>query len=288
MWFFFIIIIIGVVVYFYFKSKKSNLKLEKNGGFIPTVSMKKYVEVREPPIRKTPKVLANDDYCRDDLIESFIDEWTDPETYNDDNNFKKKPTKNQAIDVFNQLAEQNHLYFHIDNNTDEIVITKFRELYPDVANSHEEREKLFALEDFIEDWMDADLEENEFKRKPSKKACITVFEELNNSKINYEKIRSNEDNLVIDKFRELFPEITHTALEKEILDEREYFIDDWTVWDGSVGEYKSKLVKKPTKKQVKEVFNALIVDGHKPIDIAYDDKAVFKKLIFMFPELKKD
>lgn len=285
MWIIFIIAIIAVAIYLYFKNKKSI----HNSNDIPSINITTSFRSYADGVEQLPKTYekkiptlkifqANSTYNRDKILKSFI------RNCNDNYYFKVLPTEDQCIKIFEALEEKNYLYSYILQDTSNSVLDQFREIFPNITYSKIEIERTGSLESFIEYWTDAD--EDDFKKLPNNKMCIEVFELLENIGISYSEI-ANNDLLVLNKFRELHPSITYTELEKEIREELELFLDNWSTWNGALEDFKSQLLKKPTQKQMKDIFNALILDGFKPTDIDYNEDAVFNKLITLFPELKK-
>lgn len=281
-------IIVIALIYFMIEKKKKTSKI------IFSIETKTYIDGVEQPStpivyeKKIPKLklyFANESYDKNKLIKSFIRSWSKTKEYSPES-FKEDASEDQILKVFDTLEKEYILYYHIKENTDDIVLTKFRELYPEITKTSLEQERFECLDLFLEEWTDVWLDDYEFKKKPTKTICIKVFEQLE-KQLSYQEITESRE-LVLNKFRELYPEITNTVLEMEALEELEYFLEDWSTWEGALEYYKPELIKKPTKKQMKDIFYALFNDGMKPKDICLcNDDIVFNKLMSLYPELMK-
>lgn len=157
---------------------------------------------------------------------------------------------------------------------------------PQSVTLHQSYKRDDSIDNFLSYWLNVDSNDYDFKKKPTKEYCLNVFNDLEKDGYNFKEIYEN-DEIVISKFRQLHPHIMNTLLEKEIKEELEFFLEDCRTWDGLLEDIRSKLKKKPTQKQLKEVFYSLINNGVKPTDIMYSDQKIYIKLIELFPELKK-
>lgn len=249
-----------------------------------------FPEIIEPKkkISKLKVYPLNNEKNKERLLNKFLGIWSNEENY-DDYEFNKNPTQEQVVSIFYALENEYYLYDHILKNTDDIVLKKFRELFPSICHTEIEKQRIITLENFLDEWTSVDLEDHEFKKVPTKKQCLIVFEALEKSNVSYENIDSDHK-VVLEKFRELFPDISNTLYEIDFLDNIEEFLDDWGLWDGSLGEYKCNLVKKPTKKQIEKVFHELIVKDKYPVNHLFLSEyhyVIFNKLVSLYPELKK-
>lgn len=260
-----------MLLYLYIKKKKKPQTLIQQSITQPLDIQRK--------VRKLKTYSENIPAKREKVLTKFL-----LQDYDEDY-FKVLPTQEQCVTVFEALESENYLHHHILNDTDDIVIEKFRELFPDIIKSEFEIERDEELEYFIETWLEADKED--FKKLPTKKMCVEVFIALEKLGLSHVDITS-DDELVLKKFNELYPSYTYSQEEKELREELEYFLEEWSTWDGNLEEYKHLLVKKPTKKQMTDVFKFLVQDGTRPNEILYchgDD--IFKRLIQLFPDLQK-
>ena len=280
-----LIILLVFIAYILYKNKKP-----KN-----TITIESTILVNGVPQPSKPKIYppkkikfklypSNESYNKDKILKQFVANWSDAKS-DIPEYFISNPTEDEILEVFNLLDSEYILYYHILNDTDEITLEKFKEVCPKIIRSESEKERLEALEDFIDEWMNVELSDREFKKKPNKTQCTAVFEELE-KKYSCKEIISETD-FVLDKFIEMYPNITNTIEERDTLLDLEYFLEDCKTWSGPLGGIKHKLAKKPTKSQLKEVFYALIADGVKSTRVYEEETLILKKLISLYPELKK-
>lgn len=309
MLFLFIIIVLGIGGYFYLKKKKTfesnkdlvvTMNVSTSSPFdqspIPNKKLKSsFISDPFPTVNQPKKQISklkiyplNDAKKKEKLRSKFVDIWSNEQAY-DDYEFNKNPTQEQAISIFDALESEHYLYHHILKNTDDIVLNKFRKLFPSICYSDAEKQRISTLEYFLDEWTDIDLEDYEFKKVPTQKQCLTVFEALEKANVSYEDIDSDRG-IVLEKFRVLFPTITNTPYEIDFLCNIEDFLDDWCLWDGNLGEYRANLMKKPTKKQIEKVFHELIVREKYPVNDLFMSEyqhIIFNKLVSLYPDLKK-